>query len=132
MIVDFMRSYGEPISPTQTADIIDASLGSIAYHFRTLEQAGIVELADIGRVRGEHFYILTPVGRRQGGTKARVADLLGLCGVLTLPDPAGGVPRPSVLDEQARDDLRAILEEIQPRVREVAEAATKRAGKLVS
>jgi DNA-binding transcriptional ArsR family regulator len=59
-IVDVMRSYGKPISPTQLSRITGGTLGSVAYHVRTLVAAGVVELADEGRVRGavEHFYAL--------------------------------------------------------------------------
>ena len=59
-IVDVMRSYGKPISPTQLSRITGGTLGSVAYHVRTLTAAGVVVLADEGRVRGavEHFYML--------------------------------------------------------------------------
>src|ERR1044072_7265348 len=62
-IVDVMRSYGQPLRPPQLSRIPGGSLGSTAYHVRTLEEAGVVELTDEGRVRGavEHFYALVPV-----------------------------------------------------------------------
>jgi DNA-binding transcriptional ArsR family regulator len=45
-------------SPNQLAGWLDASLGTVAYHVRTLEQLGLIELVDETRVRGavEHHY----------------------------------------------------------------------------
>jgi DNA-binding transcriptional ArsR family regulator len=45
-------------SPNQLAGWLGASLGTVAYHVRTLEQLGLIELVDETRVRGavEHHY----------------------------------------------------------------------------
>ena len=45
-------------SPNQLSGWLGASLGTVAYHVRTLEQLGLVELVDETRVRGavEHHY----------------------------------------------------------------------------
>jgi DNA-binding transcriptional ArsR family regulator len=45
-------------SPKQLAGWLGTSLGTVAYHVRTLERAGLVELVDETRVRGaiEHHY----------------------------------------------------------------------------
>lgn len=45
-------------SPNQLAGWLGASLGTVAYHVRTLEKFGLVELVDETRVRGaiEHHY----------------------------------------------------------------------------
>ena len=45
-------------SPNQLASWLGASLGTVAYHVRTLEQLGLIELVDETRVRGavEHHY----------------------------------------------------------------------------
>lgn len=45
-------------SPNQLAGWLYASLGTVAYHVRTLEQLGLIELVDETRVRGavEHHY----------------------------------------------------------------------------
>ena len=45
-------------SPNQLAGWLDASLGTVAYHVRTLQQLGLIELVDETRVRGavEHHY----------------------------------------------------------------------------
>ena len=45
-------------SPNQLAGWLDASLGTVAYHVRTLQQLGMIQLVDETRVRGavEHHY----------------------------------------------------------------------------
>lgn len=45
-------------SPNQLATWLHTSLGTVAYHVRTLEQLGLIELVDETRVRGaiEHHY----------------------------------------------------------------------------
>jgi DNA-binding transcriptional ArsR family regulator len=128
-IIDVMRSYGQPISPTRLSKISGTTLGSVAYHVRTLVSAGVIELADEGRVRGavEHFYALVP---REEDTHLvdPIHTLLGLCGTLTLPSPNGGYPRPAALDDRARGELRDILGRLRPQVRKIVVAAAQRAG----
>lgn len=48
------------MSPSEIAVKIDATLGTTAYHVRTMLKLGAIELVDEGRVRGaiEHFYRL--------------------------------------------------------------------------
>jgi DNA-binding transcriptional ArsR family regulator len=127
-IIEVMRSYGRPISPTRLSKVTGATLGSVAYHVRTLVAAGVVELADEGRVRGavEHFYALVP-----DGAEAEVVDpittLLGLCGALTVPAPQGDFPRPTELDDKARAELERVLTRLRPQVQRIATVATKRA-----
>jgi DNA-binding transcriptional ArsR family regulator len=129
-IVDVMRSYGKPISPTQLSRIMGGTLGSVAYHVRTLVAAGVVELADEGRVRGavEHFYALT-LNEQDGTLSDPVGTLLSLCGALTVPGEAGGYPRPVALDDRARRELRGVLKELQPQVRAIAAASTARVSR---
>lgn len=45
-------------SPVELAEILDANLGVMAYHVRTLEKLGLVELVGEARRRGavQHFY----------------------------------------------------------------------------
>lgn len=126
-ILGVMRNYGKPLSPTQIARITGASLGATAYHVRTLEEAGQVELADEGRVRGavEHFYTLVD-GAVAPPASDPARQLLSSCGALTVPDPDGGYPRPTVIDESARDELRLIIEELAPKVQAIAAAANVR------
>jgi DNA-binding transcriptional ArsR family regulator len=117
-IVDVMRSYGRPISPTRLSKITGSTLGSIAYHVRTLVSAGVVELADEGRVRGavEHFYALT--GQDEDTHLADpVGTLLSLCGALTVPADDGGYPCPVDLDDDARQELTNLLKnDFKPQV----------------
>ena len=93
-IVDAMRSYGEPISPTRLSEVTGNTLGAVAYHVRTLLSAGVVELAEEGRVRGavEHFYALVP--DNEADLNDPLVGLQKLCGVLTLPSADGGYPVP--------------------------------------
>jgi DNA-binding transcriptional ArsR family regulator len=128
-ILDAMRSYGEPISPTQLARITGATLGSTAYHVRTLVEAGVVELADEGRVRGavEHFYALVPGAEEDLPSTDPLTQLLRLCGALTVPAADGGYPRPSVLDDLARERLLAVLDRLRPEVHQIVVASMARA-----
>jgi DNA-binding transcriptional ArsR family regulator len=128
-IVDVMRSYEKPISPTQLSRITGGTLGSVAYHVRTLVAAGVVELADEGRVRGavEHFYALT-ASHQDSRLSDPIGTLLSLCGALTVPDPEGGYPLPTVLDDRARKQLELVIAEVQPGVREIVAKATYRAA----
>jgi hypothetical protein len=45
-------------SPVQLADVLDASLGVVSYHVRTLERFGLIKLVRTNPVRGavEHHY----------------------------------------------------------------------------
>jgi DNA-binding transcriptional ArsR family regulator len=56
-------------SPNGLAGALNARLGTVAYHVRTLAGAGAIELSDERRVRGavEHFY------RRAAPARATVA-----------------------------------------------------------
>jgi DNA-binding transcriptional ArsR family regulator len=127
-ILDVMRSYGKPISPTQLARITGGTLGSTAYHVRTLVTAGIVELADEGRVRGavEHFYALVSGDDDETRLTDPVGQLLGLCGALTVPDADGGYPRPAVIDAPAREQLQKLIAQLRPEVQGIVAAASAR------
>jgi DNA-binding transcriptional ArsR family regulator len=129
-IIDAMRSYGRPISPTQLSRVTGATLGSASYHVRTLMAAGIVELADEGRVRGavEHFYALVP-DADMPAVNDPVDQLLGLCDALTVPDPDGGYPLPAVLDDQARAQLLQLIALLRPEVQGVVAESTIRNGR---
>jgi DNA-binding transcriptional ArsR family regulator len=45
-------------SPVELAEVLEASLGTVSYHVRTLHQLGLIDLVDETRVRGavEHHY----------------------------------------------------------------------------
>jgi DNA-binding transcriptional ArsR family regulator len=129
-IVDAMRSYGQPISPTRVARITGKSLGSVAYHMRILVSAGIAELADEGRVRGavEHFYALMPdSANTELGDRAR--DLIAVAGALTLPAEDGGYPRPVQIDDRAREQLLKLLAKVRPDILKIVEQSTARHAK---
>jgi DNA-binding transcriptional ArsR family regulator len=127
-ILDVMRAYGKPISPTQLSRITSGTLGSTAYHVRTLVAAGVVELADEGRVRGavEHFYALVPGDEEETRLTDPIGQLLAICGALTVPDAGGGYPRPAVLDDPAREELRRLIARVRPEVQEIVAAASAR------
>jgi DNA-binding transcriptional ArsR family regulator len=126
-IVDAMRSYGQPISPTRLAEVTGNTLGSVAYHVRTLLGAGVVTLAEEGRVRGavEHFYALVP--DNEADLNDPVIGLQKLCGALTLPVTNGGYPQPIVLDTQARTELEKLLKGLRPKVQRIVRETAKRA-----
>ncbi|WCB96452.1 hypothetical protein DSM104299_05211 [Baekduia alba] len=125
-IVDAMRSYGEPISPTRLSEVTGNTLGAVAYHVRTLLSAGVVELAEEGRVRGavEHFYALVP--DNEADLNDPLVGLQKLCGVLTLPDPEGGYPVPVPLDDEARAALQKLLDTLRPKVQKIVKETAKR------
>jgi DNA-binding transcriptional ArsR family regulator len=128
-IVDVMRSYGEPISPTQISRITGGTLGSVAYHMRTLVAAGVVALAEEGRVRGavEHFYALA-LSEDESTLSDPTGLLLSICGALTVPGKDGDYPQPVNLDDQARSELTELITTLRPKVRAIAAAATARAA----
>jgi DNA-binding transcriptional ArsR family regulator len=127
-IVDAMRSYGQPISPTRLAEVTGNTLGSVAYHVRTLLGAGVVTLAVEGRVRGavEHFYALVP--DNEADLNDPVIGLQKLCGVLTLPRSSGGYPQPIALDAQARSELEKLLDALRPKVQRIIRETAKRSA----
>jgi DNA-binding transcriptional ArsR family regulator len=127
-IVDAMRSYGEPISPTRLSEVTGNTLGAVAYHVRTLLSAGVVELAEEGRVRGavEHFYALVP--DNEADLNDPLVGLQKLCGVLTLPNPDGGYPVPVPLDTEARAALQKLLDTLRPKVQKIVKETAKRSA----
>jgi len=128
-IVDAMRAYDAPISPTRLSAVTGHTLGAVAYHVRTLLSAGVVELAEEGRVRGavEHFYALVP--DNADDLDDPLVGLQKLCGALTLPGADGGYPAPVPLDDEAREQLQKLLDGLRPKVsRIVRETASRAAG----
>ena len=125
-IVDAMRSYGAPISPTRLSEVTGNTLGAVAYHVRTLLSAGVVELAEEGRVRGavEHFYALVP--DNEADLNDPLVGLQKICGVLTLPNPDGGYPVPVPLDAEARAALQKLLDTLRPKVQKIVKETAKR------
>jgi DNA-binding transcriptional ArsR family regulator len=124
-IVDAMRSYDQPISPTRLSEVTGNTLGSVAYHVRTLLSAGVVELAKEGRVRGavEHFYALVPENATD--LDDPLVGLQKLCGALTLPTD-DGYPTPVPLDAEARESLQKLVDTLRPKVQRIVRDAAKR------
>ncbi|MCW2985256.1 MAG: winged helix-turn-helix transcriptional regulator [Conexibacter sp.] len=127
-IVDALRSAGVPLSPARLSEVTGETLGATAYHVRTLRDAGIVVMADEGRVRGavEHFYALAADEDATADWNDPVAKLQAACDALTLPNPRGGLPSPASLDEHARDELVALLDKIRPKVHKIVSDAANR------
>ena len=128
-ILDVMRQYGKPISPTQLARIAGITLGSTAYHVRVLLAAEVIELAGEKRVRGaiEHLYALVDA-HTELGAASKVRQLLSLCGALTVPGSKGGFPLASQIDDEARSKLEALLAVLRSQVQEIAVSSTTRVG----
>lgn len=61
------------MSPNELADKIGVTLGTAAYHVRTMEKQGAIRLVNESRVRGaiEHFYTLRK-GAREPIKKALI------------------------------------------------------------
>ena len=87
-------------SPVKLADLLDASLGVVAYHVRTLEQLGLIKLVRTNQVRGavEHHYRAQPrptisdEGWAAAGPVAKQALPVGVPAAGRPPTPAR--PRP--------------------------------------
>jgi hypothetical protein len=127
-ILGVMRQHGEPISPVQLSRITGATLGSTAYHVRTLLVAEVIERAGEERgVRGsvEHFYRLVA---EDVASPDRVRQLLGLCNALTVRHAdGGGYPVPTEIDDDAGTELEALLDGLCPQVQQIAAVSTARA-----
>jgi DNA-binding transcriptional ArsR family regulator len=107
-------------SPNQLSGWLGASLGTVAYHVRTLEQLGLIELVDETRVRGavEHHYrakarpIVTVEGWAQAppiAKQAAVGSSLDVIGEYArVSAAAGGFDRPDA-------QLRRVLLKLDPK-----------------
>lgn len=132
-VISFLQNSSTPLSPTQLSKLSGETLGSVAYHVRTLAAAGVVELADEGRVRGavEHYYALTPA-YRDLPTSDPIRLALSLCGALTVPGGVGGAPVLAELDDRARQEIRGLVDDLTAKVREIARVSTQRAASSAS
>lgn len=127
-VIDILREHDRPLSPTQMARITGRTLGAVAYHVRTLAAAGIVVLADEGRVRGavEHYYALA-IDEHELPRGDRADALLAVCGLTVLPGERG-LPQPVVLDDRARVELLELLPRLRATVGRIAAESTQRAA----
>lgn len=135
-------------SPNQLAGWLGASLGTVAYHVRTLLQLGLIELVDETRVRGavEHHYRAvtrpfvsaeawaqaTPVAKQ-----AAVGSSLEVIGEYArLSAAAGGFDRSDAqlrrvllkLDTRGFAQLSKTCEKLLERVEKIEADAAKRLG----
>jgi DNA-binding MarR family transcriptional regulator len=65
-VLDAIELAASPLSPKQIADRTGHKLPNVAYHVRILVDDGLIRQTRTRPVRGavEHFYTLTPRGRR--------------------------------------------------------------------
>jgi DNA-binding transcriptional ArsR family regulator len=135
-------------SPNQLAGRLGASLGTVAYHVRTLLQLGLIELVDETRVRGavEHHYRSTPRPRvteeewaeaSPVAKQAAVGSSLEVIGEYArLSAAAGGFDRSDAqlrrallrLDERGFAQLSKAIEKLLERVERIEADAAKRIG----
>jgi DNA-binding transcriptional ArsR family regulator len=129
-IIDAMAGYGQPISPSKLADITHESLGSVAYHVRTLVAAGVVELADEARVRGavEHFYAFVP-GTEPSPVSSPINQLLAACNASMILDEDDEYPQPAIIDADAKERLQGLIERLRPRVQAIVAESTLRSAR---
>src|SRR5919112_489591 len=133
-------------SPSELADELDEPLGNVSYHMRFLADLKMVELVRTEPRRGavEHYYqalepplisdedwVQLPVALRRSLSDSTLGDIArDLRGAAK----AGGFDRDNMhlsrsalrLDQQAWDDLSALLGEVQERARELQEQSNKR------
>lgn len=58
-IIRLSLERGTPLSPLETALLLDKPLSSVSYHFRTLAECGVIRLIRTEPRRGSlaHFYV---------------------------------------------------------------------------
>ncbi len=135
-------------SPNQLAGWLEASLGTVAYHVRTLLQLGLIELVDETRVRGavEHHYRAVPrptvnaeawAQASQIAKQAAVGSSLEVIGEYArLSAAAGGFDRSEAqlrrtllkLDAKGFAQLSKACETLLERVEKIEADAAKRLG----
>jgi hypothetical protein len=128
-VIDLLQNSNTPLSPTQMSRFLGVTLGSLAYHVRTLVAAGVLVLVDEGRVRGavEHYYTLAshqPLP--PASDPVRVA--LALSRALSVSPPGDGPPLLTELDPRGRDEIQELVDRFALNVRSVALSSTLRAN----
>jgi hypothetical protein len=126
-VIDLLQNSSTPLSPTQMSRFLGVTLGSLAYHVRTLVAAGVLVLVDEGRVRGavEHYYALvSDQPPPPASDPVRVA--LALSRSLSVSPPGGGPPLLTELDNRGRDEIQDLVNAFALNVRSVALSATMR------
>jgi DNA-binding transcriptional ArsR family regulator len=135
-------------SPNQLSGWLAASLGTVAYHVRTLLELGLIELVDETRVRGavEHHYrakalpTVTAEAWAQASPIAKQAAVGSSLAVLAeyarVSAAAGGFDRPDArlqrtplrLDARGFAQLSKACEKLLERVEKIEADAAKRIG----
>lgn len=136
-------------SPAQIAPDLDANLGVVAYHVRTLERLGLLKEAGTRQVRGatQHFYKAaerptmsdpawddTPPAAKQamvGATLQQINDYVSASAAAGgFDDAAAHITRRKVLlDEQGRVDVARALTDMVAKVEKIEAAAARRAAR---
>ncbi len=136
-------------SPNQLAGWLGASLGTVAYHVRTLEQLGLIDLVDETRVRGavEHHYrakarpTVTADGWAQAppiAKQAAVGSSLDVIGEYAkVSAAAGGFDRPDAqlrramvrLDAKGFAALSKACDKLLEQAQKIEESAAERIAK---
>jgi DNA-binding transcriptional ArsR family regulator len=135
-------------SPNQLAGWLEASLGTVAYHVRTLLQLGLIELVDETRVRGavEHHYrsVARPSVTAEAwaqaspiAKQAAVGSSLEVIGEYArLSAAAGGFDRSDAqlrrlllkLDPRGFSQLSKAVEKLLERIEKIEADSAKRLG----
>jgi DNA-binding transcriptional ArsR family regulator len=136
-------------SPNELAGVLEATLGTVAYHVRTLHQLGLIELVDETPVRGavEHHYrakVRPNVTKEAWASASPVAKQAAVGSSLQMIDEyarasaaAGGFDRPEAalarlslrVDEEAWKELAKLTERFVADATKIEESAQERLGK---
>lgn len=136
-------------SPSELATELDASLGLVSYHVRTLERLGVIKLAREARRRGaiEHYYRVVERARITDRAWASAPDVVKratlaahLDHVATHVNAAashGGFDLPNVhltrtpltLDSEGFDEVAQELSGLLERVRDIEKQSARRLAK---
>jgi DNA-binding transcriptional ArsR family regulator len=136
-------------SPNELAGVLEATLGTVAYHVRTLHQLGLIELVDETPVRGavEHHYrakVRPNVTKEAWASASPVAKQAAVGSSLQMIDEyarasaaAGGFDREDAalvrlglrLDEKGWKEMVKLTERFLGDAQKVEAAADERLGK---
>src|SRR3954471_22267681 len=138
----------QPASPVELSQVLDATLGTISYHVRQLNELGLLELVRETPRRGaiEHHYRAKPRPRSGGATWDSVsvvakqavvgAELTQTAEVATRAAAVGGFDRDHArlerlrlsLDAKGVEQLSKAVAKLTDDARKIQEAASKRLG----
>lgn len=138
----------QPASPVELSQILDASLGTISYHVRKLDEFGLLELVRETPRRGaiEHHYRAKPRPQSGGANWESVsviakqavigAELAQTTEVATRAAGVGGFDREHArlerlrlsLDDKGADQLSKAVAKLAADAQKIATASAKRRG----